>query len=118
PSLIKLHCQSKQRDQPEPYVRLDRKENAQVIEVSTEATGRITPYRIEAVVGERRLVVEDALAPVQWEVVVFPWHTDPREDVVEWRREGGVIREGAGVQFEGPYLRFNFGHAGPSQHPD
>ncbi len=118
PSLIQLHCQSKQRDQPEPYVRLDRKENAQVIEVSTEATGRITPYRIEAVVGERRLIVEDALAPVQWEVVVFPWHTDPRENVEEWRREGGVIREGAGVKFGSPHLRLDFGHAGPSQHPD
>jgi parallel beta-helix repeat protein len=43
------------------------------------------PYRVEIRSGMERREVAGTLITTQWEVTVFPWELDPREDLEGWR---------------------------------
>ena len=59
--------------------------------ITPTALGSLTPYRIEMIVGDRRLVRRGVLSHAEWTIQVFAYQTDPREDVEAWRAEAADI---------------------------
>lgn len=69
----------------------------------------VLPYRV-AVDGVGAL--EGQFIAATWDLTVFPWTVDPREDVVAWRAEAGGPEA---VRTTVPTLHLPYGGGGPSQ---
>ena len=106
-------AQVQQQGASHPDVTITTDAQAGTLRVHTEEHGRVIPYRIDLLVDDLPLHAEGMLIPVAWDVQVFPFTVDPREDTQAWRREAAK-----GVRFQSPHLRFVYGHAGPSELPE
>jgi parallel beta-helix repeat protein len=80
------------------------------ITISPNQTGSIAPYVLSTVVDGTRLVQPGTLVSAAWQISVFAYATDPRQDVEQWRSESA-----SGVSFNAAALTLSFGHGGPSQ---
>ena len=70
----------------------------------------VHPYRIEIWVGDDPPIeAAGTIINAAWEVLVFPWTVDPREDLGAWRQEA---RDAPVRTIED--LRLRYGHGGPS----
>ncbi len=58
--------------------------------VQSDKPGAVTPYRIAVPVGKQMLTRQEVFVDAKWwEIQVFSYKTDPREDVETWRMEAG-----------------------------
>ena len=48
-------------------------------------------YRLRAHAGGQELSTEAWMVPMTWQVEVFSWETDPREDVERWRADAAIV---------------------------
>ncbi len=72
----------------------------------------LVPYELTVRAGEQTLRSTGVLARIGWQLTVFPYETDPREDADAWNEES-VSR---GVAFFQTELDFDYGMQGPSQY--
>jgi hypothetical protein len=79
--------------------------------VVAASPGAAARYRLRVAAGSSELEASGLLLPVRWDVRVFPWTVDPREDVEAWRREADARGHDARVD----ELRLVYASGGPSQ---
>lgn len=89
-------------------------DGAPVIRVDPTVPGAMTPYKLIVQVSDTALSREDVIVDTRWQVKVFGWEIDPREDRDQWRQAG----ESAAVSFSVSALNLNFGSGGPSDLAD
>lgn len=99
--------------------------NADLMETSQEITANHTriklhtnepgvhPYNLQITVGDHEpLIARGTIINTRWSITVFPWRTDPREDLDAWRRESQSDRART---LDRNALHLPFAHAGPTQ---
>jgi len=68
---------------------VDLAREADLLTVRPSSPDSIVPYRIHVPTAGGGLVREGTLVHARWVIEVFPYRTDPREDVQAWRAEAG-----------------------------
>ncbi len=72
----------------------------------------VQAYRVEIRAGDLLQEAAGVLVRTEWRLRVFPWSTDPLQDLAAWRREGEGPRALEAVLSR---LALPFGYGGPSQ---
>lgn len=80
------------------------------IEVAARAPGAIHPYELTVRTADGVLRQSGLLVAADWDVTLFPWTVDPREDAEAWRAEAQ-----RGVRLRLPSLTLPFAMGGPSE---
>jgi parallel beta-helix repeat protein len=83
------------------------------IEVAGSIDQAACPYVLRVAADGARLVERATVVNAVWDVQVFPWTVDPREDAAAWRAQA----EGA-PRFRTRALDLRYGSGGPSQLAD
>jgi len=79
--------------------------------VGTGSAGTITPYTMSTDISGTHLVRQGTLIDALWNIQVFPYQTDPRQNLDAWHAEA---KAGA-IAFTAPTLDLPYGNNGPSQ---
>jgi hypothetical protein len=80
--------------------------------LSISARPGVHPYRIELRSADHRRELAGILVATRWEVTVFPWKIDPREDLDGWR---ALARGPEALTAHTAHLILPYGWGGPRQ---
>lgn len=72
----------------------------------------VFPYRVRVLAGEYQRILEGVFVNAEWEVRVFPWMIDPREDRKGWYGESGTGEKARSVKLKSLDLKYGFGGPG------
>ncbi len=85
------------------------RKTGQGITISCPPKAGVYPYRLRFKAGEYQPELTGVFVRTEWEIAVFPWKIDPREDPEGWRAEA-ITKNARTIQHN--QLRFRFGHGG------
>lgn len=95
-----------------PSAALKQSKDGQIVEVTADGEGAVTPYDLVVAVGDEELRSRGTLIAADWLIRVFPSDADPRTDMTGWRAAADSDRA---IEFHAPRLDLSYGTAGPSQ---